>query len=204
MLNVPPTWEPEGQRRGGVPLFASARPGVLWPCPQVASEFVAAADGGGGGSGGGGGGRSWTVDERDLWGRSLPRQGYSSGGSGGGGGASQLMSGGFVSQDNTAATAARLRGGGNEAPGGGGGGGAAAAFESAAFRISPGTFLTDECAGGDVEAVMGGRAAVAALQTWPGGHPFSLRDELMVWALEAGASGNGGGDAGLPLWLAGE
>jgi hypothetical protein len=213
MLNVPPTWAaPDSSGAaggGGPPPFAPVRPGVLWPCHQVESSFTAvpAAGGAAGAAGasgrksGGGGGRSWSVDENDPWGRTLPSQGYAAGGGGG----ARLAAGGFVSQDNTEAAAARLRAGGD------GGAAAAAAsatppeaaaegeveldFQAAEFRVSRGTLLTDECAGGDVEAVMAGRAAVGLVQTWPASHPFTLRDELLVWALE------GGGAEGLPLWL---
>ena len=34
-----------------------------------------------------------------------------------------------------------------------------------------------------------------SLEAWPAGHPFSLRDALLVRALEEGPDG-------LPLWLA--
>ncbi|KAI8469351.1 MAG: hypothetical protein J3K34DRAFT_459435 [Monoraphidium minutum] len=208
LLNVPPTWAPPPAAPAGAAgpqqraAFASVRPGVLWPCHQVEAHYPSGGgdSSSGGGGGGGKGERSWEVDEADLWGRSLPRQGYAAGGAGGAP-AQRLVSGGFVSQDNTAAVAARwrARGAGEPSePAGGAAGGDAAPPPlpplPEAFVISRGTLLSDEAACGDVEAVMGGRAAVAALQAWPAGHPFSLRDELMVHALEEGPGG-------MPLWL---
>ena len=205
LLNVPPTWagarsEASGSSSQTKP-FAATRPGVLWPCPQLEADF---------GDGGGGGGRSWAVDAGDLFGRSLPRQGYGGAagetGAGAGAGAQTLTAGAFVAQDNTAATAARLRQQGGSSGGGDGGGGqaavaaaavpaAAAALEAVEFVIARGTTLADDCSCGDVEAVMARRASVTALPTWPAAHPFAPRDELLLRALEEDAA------TGLPAWL---
>lgn len=62
------------------------------------------------------------------------------------------------------------------------------------FVISEGTMLNDSATGGDLEAVFTGRASISALPTWPVGHPFALRDELMVLSLEDCENG-------LPLWM---
>lgn len=177
---------------GRAPRWRSAAGGGSGSTSSCNGNEGQASDSGGAA----GGERSWRVDEADLWGRSLPRQGYmgssSSGGTSAARGTQPLTAGAFVAQDSTAAAAARQRGGA---------GGSVAApcgeVEGLTFVISRGALLSDDCACGDVDAVMRGAAAVAALQTWPAGHPFALRDELLVHALEEGRGG-------LPLWLVGK
>jgi hypothetical protein len=56
--------------------------------------------------------------------------------------------------------------------------------------------LSDAAACGDVEAEGGGgRAAVTVCQAWPAGHPLSVRDELLLAALDEAPG------SGLPAWL---
>jgi hypothetical protein len=62
------------------------------------------------------------------------------------------------------------------------------------FTVRRGTLLSDAAACGDVEAVFEGRAAFSVVQTWPAGHPLSVRDELLLAALDEGPGG-------LPAWL---
>jgi hypothetical protein len=62
------------------------------------------------------------------------------------------------------------------------------------FTVHQGTVLSDAATSGDVEAVFSGLAAVSTLQTWPEGHPLSLRDELLVTALDEG-------EGGMPAWM---
>lgn len=203
LLNVPPTWKPSGGS-GGRPPFSSARPGVLWHCWQAESagtQQVAArpaAEGSaswGAGAASGDQRRSWDSAATDLYGRSLPNQGY---------GSRQPTAGAFVSQDNTAAV------------------GAAAAWRSqgqswgtasqhgqqqevqehwrvpASFTIRAGRLLADSAAAGDVEAVMGGQASLAALQAWPPGHPFHLLPEVSRGgAASCGRPGGGSIQRGL-------
>ena len=63
------------------------------------------------------------------------------------------------------------------------------------FKVGPGTVVADDSAGGDVDAVMGNKAAVCAVQTWPHGHAFSLLDHVAAEALREYPG------TGLPLWL---
>jgi hypothetical protein len=201
LLNTPPRWD--ASRGGG---FAAARPGVLWHCHSVeathqprgvsgAADGSRRSDSSGGGSSGG---ASWQTTERDVWGRSLPSQGLG----GAAAGAGRLAPGAFVAQDNAAAVADRLAAlaGGGGGGGGGTGGGAGAAQDDAppgaSFVIRRGALLSDAATGGDVEALLGGRATVVTLQAWPGGHPLALRDGMLLHAL-AEAPGEG-----LPAWLA--
>ena len=51
------------------------------------------------------------------------------------------------------------------------------------FCTGPGTVVADDSAGGDVDVVMGNKAAVCAAQTWPHGHAFSLLDHVAAEAL---------------------
>ena len=55
------------------------------------------------------------------------------------------------------------------------------------FRTGPGTVVADDSAGGDVDVVMGNKAAVCArhLLTWPHGHAFSLLDHVAAEAASA-------------------
>jgi hypothetical protein len=166
-VNVPPRWQPGG---AGLRPFAATRVGVLWNCTQVLAE-------------GGGAEVSWSASERDLFGRSLPSQGYGSG---------RPLAGAFVSQDNTHKVMQGLEGaggwaetGGSDGPGG----------LPASFTIQRGTVLADSALAADCEAVLAGRCSVAALQAWPATHPFALNDQLMVHALAEG-------ELGLPAWLA--
>lgn len=194
LLNVPPTWQRRGGGRGRPP-FSSTRPGVLWHCWQAESagaQLVAAMSApeaaGTGGCGAASAAeeqrRSWDAASGDLFGRSLPNQGYCS---------RQPTAGAFVSQDNTAAVgasaAARQRG---QAWG---------ALPPAdpqreagqwrvptSFTIRAGRLLADSAAAGDVEAVMGGQASLAALQAWPPGHPFHVLPEVGLPARPAQAA----------------
>lgn len=181
LLNVPPTWKPAGGS-GARPPFSSARPGVLWHCWQAESAGTqqvaggaAAAEPAGWGAGAAGGEqrRSWDASSGDLYGRSLPNQGY---------GSRQPTAGAFVSQDNTAAVGAAAAWRSQ------GAWGATATHDQpqqeeqlrvpASFTIRAGRLLADSAAAGDVEAVMGGQASLAALQAWPPGHPFHLLPEV--------------------------
>jgi hypothetical protein len=63
------------------------------------------------------------------------------------------------------------------------------------FVIRRGTLLNDHATAGDVEAVFSSRAAVSTVQTWPVGHPLSVRDAVLAAALGEDADG-------LPAWLA--
>lgn len=177
-LNVPPTWAAGGAQPGGSRAFAATRPGVLWHCYQVAAEQGSSSSSASGSSWGGS--SSWSSSEQDLYGRSLPRQGF--GGQG---------SGAFVQQDNTAKVVAGL-GRSYSPPAEAQALGPEVLPE--AFILRAGTLLNDHAVGADVEAVTAGRAAVSAVQTWPAGHPFSLTDALLVWALSEG-------DDGMPAWL---
>jgi hypothetical protein len=197
-LNVPPSW------RAGAGAFAATRPGVLWHCYQVDSSAAAGSAAGSSASGGGwpageasspadswsaaapshtpaaaaaaaSPSRSWDVSSTDLYGRTLPSQGY---------GSQQPQSGAFVAQDNTSKVLGSLAGGQASARSG----------VPRRFRIEPGTLLNDAAVAGDVEAVMAGAAAVTALPTWPTGHPFCLTDALLVHSLAE--------RDGLPAWLA--
>jgi hypothetical protein len=62
------------------------------------------------------------------------------------------------------------------------------------FVVQRGTLLSDAAACGDVEAVFSGKAAVTMCQVWPAGHPLSVRDELLLAALDDGRGG-------WPAWL---
>ncbi len=137
LVNCPPTWVGagdgsgaaggRGEGRGGPEPFAAVRPGVLWPCyqveavtaPVVGEEGSLTGDGGAGAGGGQGTQRrvSWGVDESDLYGRSLPRQGF---------GDTRDRAGAFVGQDNTASLVAAVGsrlGSGSKRPGAGSRGG---------------------------------------------------------------------------------
>ncbi len=135
LVNCPPTWVgagdgsdaagPRGGGRGGPEPFAAVRPGVLWPCYQVEAVADPAVEdvADGNGNGGAGGGKeaqrrvSWGVDESDLYGRSLPRQGF---------GDTRDRAGAFVGQDNTASLVAAVGsrlGSGSKRPGAGSRGG---------------------------------------------------------------------------------
>lgn len=223
-INVPPKWQGTQPPVGGMdsttaarPLFAAARPGVLWHCYQVEAPTeddyrnegsqASKSGGGGGGSSAAGSSLSWRAEQQDLFGRSLPRQQV---------GSEATTAGAFVSQDNTSQVASKVMMAGYAetaadggsfgqaaASGGGEDDGAAAAAEATAalprlpshFTLLPGTMLNDAATSGDVEAVFSGRVSVTTLQTWPCGHPFSLRDEVLVHALDEGPDG-------LPRWLA--
>lgn len=123
---------------------------------------------------------SWQSTAADLYGRSLPSTSF---------GASQsVVTGAFVSQDNTEKVISAARRvdhhGDHQALG----------QVPYSFVIQQGTLLSDHATAGDVEAVFSGRAAVGTLQTWPVGHPLSLRDDVLSAALCEDSSG-------LPAWL---
>lgn len=130
--------------------------------------------------------RSWKVDSGDLWGRTLPQQGYSS---------HEPSAGAFVNQDNTSKVMSLLTGDTTLSSSGTTGSTKSMLQLPSSFTPLRGTLLSDAVTKGDVEAVFSGLASVCTLQTWPCGHPFALRDELMVTALIEDAKG-------LPAWLA--
>eukprot|EP00976_Prorocentrum_cordatum_P098842 1191591-Prorocentrum_minimum.AAC.2 len=62
------------------------------------------------------------------------------------------------------------------------------------FVIGDGTLLHDASSKGDVDAVLGGKASLSAMQTWPHAHPFCLLDSVVVETLRECENG-------LPAWL---
>jgi hypothetical protein len=183
-LNTPPTWQPNTSRSNAAsPAFASTRPGVLWHCYQVEASRQTAATSSSSSSWRSAeqASTSWQTQEQDVYGRSLPGSSF--------GGSQSVVTGAFVQQDNTDKVAASLRSAPRDqqqqqqqqVPG--------------SFVIRRGTLLTDHATAGDVEAVFSSRAAVSTLQTWPVGHPLSLRDAVLAAALDEDADG-------LPAWLA--
>jgi hypothetical protein len=198
-LNVPPTWS---EAAG----FAAARPGVLWHCHQVEPQQQQPEHGGSWRSREAATSRSWAVDGHDLYGRTLPAASY---------GSSVPTGSNFVGQDNTrkvaherssyaaedsssSSSSSRWCSTSTHSSSSSSSSSSEANWQDAApasFTIRHGTMLSDAAACGDVEAVFGGRAAVTLLQTWPAGHPLSLRDELLLAALDEGPGG-------LPAWLA--
>jgi hypothetical protein len=166
-LNVPPRWA--GQ-------YASARSGVLWLMHQVSPNGEKEHETG-----------RLGASERDVWGRTLPRQEFHG----------SQQAGAFIDQDNAAMVSARILGRRAKLGSFGQGGAAADGWRLGRpqdFAISRGTVLTDHAVRGDVDAVFSGRVAVNTCQTWPATHPFALRDELLAHALRDGPGG-------LPLWL---
>jgi hypothetical protein len=179
-LNVPPTWQNHSNngRSSAAPVFASTRPGVLWHCYQVEAGPSPASSSSSRFAGQGS--TSWRTQERDVFGRSLPSSSF--------GGSQSVVTGAFVQQDNTDKVVASSR---------------AEPWEQqqqqqqvpGSYVIRRGTLLNDHATAGDVEAVFSSRAAVSTLQTWPVGHPLSLRDAVMAAALDENADG-------MPAWLA--
>lgn len=88
--------------------------------------------------------------------------------------------------------AQRARGGG---PGAEARPAAEAAAEAVSFTVGRGRTLSDPVVAGDVDALFGGRVAVAAAQAWPAGHPCSLTDAALAAAIAEDE------ETGLPLWL---
>jgi len=171
-VSVPPRWDGAA---GG--KFAAARPGVLWR--QQTARAVFPNDGGDDGTAGDGGS---STGSKDLWGRTLPVQslGDARAGEAGARFVPQLATEAAVNGRSEAAstsTSERRR----PMPRG--------------FKVGPGTVVADDSAGGDVDAVMGNKAAVCAVQTWPHGHAFSLLDHVAAEALREYPG------TGLPLWL---
>jgi hypothetical protein len=127
------------------------------------------------------------VDGKDLYGRTLPSTSYSSSGS-----TAAPAGSNFVGQDNTTKVASDISSSWGSS--------SSSRIDSqqrvlpSSFKVQRGTLLNDAAACGDVEAVFGGQAAVTLCQTWPAGHPLSLRDELLLAALDEGPGG-------LPAWL---
>jgi hypothetical protein len=181
-VNVPPSWSMGGAAKP----FASTRMGVLWNCTQVeaaasSSSSTAASAAATAGRSSRDEARSWRTSDQDLFGRSLPSQGYSE---------RQPVAGAFVAQDNTDKVMQGI-----DARGSAGSAGAAARpGVPQRFVIRPGTILSDSALQGDVEAVFSGRVSVCTQQTWPATHPFQLNDQLMVHALAED-------DLGMPAWL---
>jgi hypothetical protein len=135
------------------------------------------------------------VDGQDLYGRTLPSTSYSSSGS-----TAAPAGSNFVGQDNTAKVASDISsrwGNSNSSSGGSSRPTPGQPVLPSSFKVQRGTLLNDAAACGDVEAVFGGKAAVTLCQTWPAGHPLSLRDELLLAALDEG-------QGGLPAWLCGQ
>jgi hypothetical protein len=187
-LNVPPTWKPNNSSnsssssssssRSTRPAFASTRPGVLWHCYQVEAESTTPTSSSSSGRFAGQISTSWRTQEQDVFGRSLPSSSF--------GGSQSVVTGAFVQQDNTDKVVASSR---------------AEPWQQQkqqlprSFVIRRGTLLNDHATAGDVEAVFSSRAAVSTLQTWPVGHPLSLRDAVLATALDEDADG-------MPAWLA--
>jgi hypothetical protein len=189
-LNTPPTWQSSSSSSSSAasPAFASTRPGVLWHCYQVEASRPAAAATSNSSSSIGSSLRSgeqastsWRTQEQDVFGRSLPSSSFGS--------SQSVVTGAFVQQDNTDKVAASSK---------------AASWDDqqqqqqqlpGSFVIRRGTLLNDHATAGDVEAVFSSRASVNTLQTWPVGHPVSLRDAVLAAALDEDADG-------MPAWLA--
>lgn len=121
-------------------------------------------------------GTSWQSTTADLYGRSLPSTSFT--------GSQTVATGAFVAQDNTDKIITWMKADAQPS----------ARQIPSVFTLSKGTILNDHATAGDVEAVFDGKAAVSTLQTWPVGHPLSLRDDVMAASLEED-------DGGLPLWL---
>jgi hypothetical protein len=171
-VNVPARWR--GPRDAHP--YASTRVGVLWNCTQVVAAG-AASDGAASEAP-----LSWRASGQDLFGRSLPSQGYDS---------AAPVAGAFVAQDNTDKVEQGLAG----TAAGGGAAATAAAGVPSSFTVQAGTLLADSALAADCEAVLQGRCSVAALQAWPATHPFAIADQLLVHTLVEG-------ELGLPAWLA--
>ena len=172
-VSVPPRWDGAAGGR-----FAAARPGVLWR-QQTARAAFPNDDGGDGGDGIDGG----SSTSKDLWGRTLPVQslGDARAGEAGARFVRQLATEAAVNGRSEAASTSTSERRRRPMPRG--------------FRIGPGTVVADDSAGGDVDVVMGNKAAVCAVQTWPHGHAFSLLDHVAAEALREDPG------TGLPLWL---
>jgi hypothetical protein len=171
-LHVPPRWEPS---RG----FAAARPGVLWRQQRVEARGTAR--------------ETTRTNGGDLWGRTLPAQTLADE-------RASERDARFVSQlatDRLVASRDGSRSVGvgvdRDAPVDPGSRPTGAA--PSAFVVRGGTVVADDCEGGDVDAVMAGKAAVVFAQTWPQGHPFALLDAAAVEALRPER------ESGMPLWL---
>ena len=173
-VSVPPRWDGAA---GG--KFAAARPGVLWRQQTARAVYPNEHDGGDGGDGIDGG----SSTSRDLWGRTLPVQslGDARAGEAGARFVRQLATEAAVNGRSEAASTSTSERRRRSPPRG--------------FRIGPGTVVADDSAGGDVDVVMGNKAAVCVAQTWPHGHAFSLLDHVAAEALREDPG------TGLPLWL---
>eukprot|EP00955_Chlamydomonas_euryale_P075993 362519-Chlamydomonas_euryale.AAC.9 len=173
VLNVPPHWDPSA---GG---FAPARPAALWDVYRIDAAIHA--------PGGAAVAAAGEPTKQDLWGRSLPQQSL---------GDARATAGAFVPQDNTTKVIMDSAAGGTAATSAAATATASPVQLPSSFTIHRDSVLSDDVALGDVDAVFSGAASVAALQTWPHGHPFSLRDEVMLQTLAADASRRR-----LPRWL---
>ena len=173
-VSVPPRWDGAAGGR-----FAAARPGVLWRQQTARAAYPNERDGGDGGDGIDGG----SSTSRDLWGRTLPVQslGDARAGEAGARFVRQLATEAAVNGRSEAASTSTSERRRRSPPRG--------------FRIGPGTVVADDSAGGDVDVVMGNKAAVCVAQTWPHGHAFSLLDHVAAEALREDPG------TGLPLWL---
>ena len=171
-VSVPPRWDGAAGGR-----FAAARPGVLWRQQTARAAFP--SDEGGGGEIDGGS----SEDPKDPWGRTLPVQSLDDARAGEAGArfvrqlATEAAVNGRLETASTVTSEHRRR----PLPRG--------------FCTGPGTVVADDSAGGDVDVVMGNKAAVCAAQTWPHGHAFSLLDHVAAEALREDPG------TGLPLWL---
>jgi hypothetical protein len=146
--------------------------------------------------------RSWQVDSQDLYGRTLPSSGY---------GSQVPMGSNFVGQDNTRAVLAdnnsRSDSSWRSTTDGTdslqqqqqqqqeGCGVQRGASIPSSFVVQRGTLLNDAAACGDVEAVFAGRAALTVCQSWPAGHPLTVRDEVLLAGLDQVPGGL------MPAWL---
>ena len=151
--------------------FEPTRPGVLWHCQYVQPQYGCSSTSSQALSAE----TSWSVDNADVFGRSIPQLKAGR----------KNEAGGFVSQDNTSSVGLNSKAitsakGVMELP------------ESIVIRR--GTVLSDGVMCGDVEALFDGRTSITTLQTWPSGHPFSLTDVLLAYTLVQGQDG-------LPAWL---
>lgn len=171
-INVPGSWSSNDQVEN---RFEPTRPGVLWHCqyvePQYGSTSRSFTDE-----------TSWSMNNTDVFGRSIPKLKAGQ----------KNEAGGFVSQDNTSSVPSNVINTITSA--------AAPADHITitelpkSFVIKRGTVLNDGVMCGDVEAVFKGKASITALQTWPSGHPFCLSDALLAYTLVQGTDG-------LPEWL---
>lgn len=167
-INVPGTWSSDETSSD---RFEPTRPGVLWHCQYVQPQYGSSSSPSQALSNE----TSWSVDNADVFGRSIPQLKAGC----------KNEAGGFVSQDNTSSVGLNSRAVTSAK-------GLMALPES--IVIKRGTVLSDGVMCGDVEAVFNGRASITTLQTWPSGHPFSLTDVLLAYTLVQGQDG-------LPAWL---